>query len=466
MPVDSVHPDFEKVADRRARLRATATGSDAVKSAGEAFLPSLSGMTAKEYDAYKQRAYFYGAVERTLQGITGLVFRKSPIYTLPMPRLIEGSRLIEDVTLTGVPLDRFCQSVYREVLAMGFAGVYVSLPEMASVQARAYLTLFQAEDVINWGLFWNGNSFQLGRVVLRESTYRESEDDPYKLESATLYRDMHLDESGLFRVTVWEEADKPTASEDQWIVSEVIEPRFRGQRLPFIPFVPISSQTTEFKLDQMPLLPLADTNLDHYRLMADYRHGLHYVGLPTPYVTGFPEQTELKIGSATAWVASDPAAKVGMLEFTGQGLDPLAAAIDTTVGYMASLGARLLEPNKKAVESAETHSIRQAREESTAATIAESVSAGMSHALTWMLNLSGIPGASQIDLNTDLVDAKLSPEELRELVSGWQAGAYSYDTLYYNLQRGELARPQISAEEERDMVGMQSPSILSLEGVE
>jgi hypothetical protein len=49
------------------------------------------------------------------------------------------------------------------------------------------------------------------------------------------------------------------------------------------------------------------------------------------------------------------------------------------------------------------------------------------------------------------------------LVASWQQGAISYDTLYYNLQKGEVARPGITADAERDLIDTQRPPTVPLE---
>jgi hypothetical protein len=51
-------------------------------------------------------------------------------------------------------------------------------------------------------------------------------------------------------------------------------------------------------------------------------------------------------------------------------------------------------------------------------------------------------------LNSDYVDEALKGEDLKELVGLWQSQGVSYETLYYNLQRGELTRPGVNAEAE------------------
>jgi len=54
----------------------------------------------------------------------------------------------------------------------------------------------------------------------------------------------------------------------------------------------------------------------------------------------------------------------------------------------------------------------------------------------------------------------MEPGELRELVAAWQSGAIPTDDLIYNLQRGEILRPDFTIEEVKDMLaGSEAPTV-------
>jgi hypothetical protein len=66
-----------------------------------------------------------------------------------------------------------------------------------------------------------------------------------------------------------------------------------------------------------------------------------------------------------------------------------------------------------------------------------------------------IPDQSDVDeetvcvkLNTDFETAHLNGHDLAALVSAWQAGAISQNTLLHNLRQGEILPPGRSDEEE------------------
>jgi hypothetical protein len=50
-------------------------------------------------------------------------------------------------------------------------------------------------------------------------------------------------------------------------------------------------------VDKVPLADIIAINLDHYRLTADYKHGMHFTALPTAWVSGFDKNSSLRIGS-------------------------------------------------------------------------------------------------------------------------------------------------------------------------
>ena len=94
----------------------------------------------------------------------------------------------------------------------------------------------------------------------------------------------------------------------KWVLFEARVPLRLGKALPLIPFVFQCPKHSLPDVDRMPLNDLMVLNLDHYRLDADFKHGLHYTALPTAWVSGFDKSATLRIGSSTAWVSETPGA--------------------------------------------------------------------------------------------------------------------------------------------------------------
>jgi hypothetical protein len=82
MAVGGTHRDYEASAPQWARARDVLSGEDAVKAAGEKYLPRLDSQSEEEYSAYKARASFFGATARTLEEYLDLIFRRAPVTSL------------------------------------------------------------------------------------------------------------------------------------------------------------------------------------------------------------------------------------------------------------------------------------------------------------------------------------------------------------------------------------------------
>jgi hypothetical protein len=76
-----------------------------------------------------------------------------------------------------------------------------------------------------------------------------------------------------------------------------------------------------------------------------------------------------------------------------------------------------------------------------------------------MAQWEGITQEIKYQLNTDYQPAKMSPQELAELVKSWQAGAISYDTLFKNLQNGEIIDADESMEDEQEKISNAQPNL-------
>jgi len=473
MPVDSKHPEYKEHIDGWHRCRMLVAGSDKVKQAAEFFLPRLGGQDSIMYAAYKDRATFYAAAARTVEGLNGVVFRKQPSIAFPESKL----DLLEQVTSDGAPLLSSLQSTFSNLLTVGRHGCLLDF-ETFNGAIEPYIAAYTAESILNWRASREvDGKHKLTMVVLKEDTYEVDQDDPFKLNDVELIRTLQLltrDElevitqsavdafavastQRVYTVIEWRKSNKSSAKEE-WFISSVRQPIIRGKTLDYIPFVFFSPRELTPACAKSPIADICDLNVSHYRTSADLEHGRHFTALPTPWVAGFDSGLTLRIGSETAWVSEDPNAKAGYLEFTGQGLASLEKALDQKEAQMSVMGARLLETPKKAAEAADSHRQRRVGEDSIVASIAATVSDGYTRLLTWMAEWMAVSQEEiSVELNTDYSNLPMDHNTLNALVAALQAGRISYDTFIYNLARGELLPEGRTAEEELNLIELESP---------
>lgn len=455
MKIDVTHPDLTPT--RWQRCRDASDGQDAIHAGGTRYLPQLSGQKEAEYKAYKERTPFFNATARTIDGLVGMVYRKYPKTAVPAAFQF----IADDITLEGESVDLVSKEVLREVITVGRYGLLVEYPQVLegpptlaqaqSLNYRPYVVDYEAEQIENWREERVNNKMQPVMVKLREAV---EEWDGYEQSSIGQIRYLIL-EDGRYIQRVYRKDDK-----GEWIqFGPDIVPLKNGRPIEFIPFVCFTPNEISLQIEKPPIYDLVTVNLSHYKTCADYENGAHFCGVPTPVLAGFQfeeKDTTVSLGN-NAITSADPSAKWGFLEFTGQGLSSLKDLKAEKEAQMAALGSRMLAAEKKQAEAQDTVRLRHAGEGAVLGAMAKTISEGMTKVLQIMADWQGITGEIDHELNSDFIDAGMTAQELTALVSSWQMGAMSYDSLHWNLKRGEMLPETSTAEDEQAAIGNAAP---------
>ena len=373
VPVNSTHSDYDAALPGWIRARDLLAGEDAVKAAGEKYLPRLEGQSDEEYFAYRLRACFFNATRRAAEAFVGLVFRKAPFVRIPEGASGIGAAMsgfANDADMLSTSLFGYAKNVVREVVAVGRAGTLVDWE--GDYEKRAYATAYRAEDILNWRVERvNGRSVPT-MIVLNENAEgrrQKAEGDEFETAVSEQIRVLRLVERShltrdpsppaergtvgefVYVVEIWREKErrgkdasaKRPYRKREWELAETRVPLRLGKPLPLIPFVFHGPRHSLPEVDGMPLNDVMFLNLDHYRLDADFKHGMHYAALPTAWVAGFEKTGTLTIGSRAAWVSENEKATAAFLEFSGDGLGTFERAIERDERQMAVLGTQVLE---------------------------------------------------------------------------------------------------------------------------
>lgn len=466
MPVNSTHPAYDLNLETWQRIRDVIAGDAAIKRGGEKYMPRLDSQSDAEYQAYIGRGFFYNATARTVSGYLGLIFRKDPIFELPNKSAALHPALkafVNDVDLVGTTLDDYSKNTVSEVIALGRIGTLV---DWHQPENRAYLTAYPAESIFNWRERRINGKLKLSLVVLSETANGES-GDPFEIKLIPQIRVLKLSDgsSPVYQVEIWQLVPKEgNDKEREWKLIQSLTPLRLGKPLDGIPFVFHGASNSRPNIEKPPVEDIVAANLDHYRLNTDYKHGMHFTALPTAFVTGFDKGTQLRIGSTTAWVTETVGATAQYLEFQGDGLMSFERAMDRTERLMTSLGSRLLQGEQTFAQTAEAMTVRAKGEESVIGGIAKSVSDSINQLLCWVAwwhSSKESPwdfseGDFAYKLNRDFDFEGLSANDLSALVSAWQSGGISRDTLLHNLRVKELLPPGRTEEEEVRLIGSET----------
>lgn len=461
---DDRHPDYTNFFTVWEKCRDAADGERSIKSKGAAYLKPLAGQIVDKdtvaYDAYLDRASYFNATGRTVETMSGLVFRKQ--MTKKVPASMED--WLKDVTLSDETLTEFAQSLIIEDIVTGRCGILVEQPpapslpltiaEKQAIGSRPYFVLYKTESITNWKYKRINNRYILADVWLQETYEDENGDAKEQFRQLTL-------QSGFYEQLIWR---KP---ETGWVVVETITPLKNGKPLAEIPFFPIAPQKPNLDVSAPPIESLADVNISHYKNSADLENGAHISGIPTPYITGVDDKddqgnrTVIYLGSSTILTLPKDAT-AGFLQCGSEGFATIEKLMDRKEQQMAALGARMLSPEKKEAEAAETHEIKRGGENSVLATIAGVVERQLTKALQFAADWENITGKISIELNKDYIPVTFTGADLTAFVAARQAGEISKETFFTVMKYSEWYPDDLTFEQEQAKIKEDGPPLGSL----
>ena len=461
--VSTTHETYAEMFPIWQRCQDAYSGEDAIHDGKETYLARLKNETEDDYKARIARTPFFNATRRTVSGLRGMLFRKSP--ALEFPESIKD--YLKDIDLAGNSLDVFAQSVADEVLTTGRVGLLVDYPTViqeedesltvAQVEAeniRPSIVKYTAENIRHWKTGRVGTTTITTRIVLGEVATTQSATNEFESVTIDRFRVLDLFE-GKYRQRVYEKDENGKADLQ---IGDDIYPLMNNKYLARIPFFSISANDLGIEVNDPPLLDLINMNIHHYRVSANWEHGCHFSALPTLFITGYKPDKDspaIHLGGTAANCLPNPDSKATFVETKGE-LKAISTNLTEKKSEMAVLGARMLEGQKASVEGAETLKTRSVGESSHLSSISELLSSGFTAALTLMAEWGGATGEVSYELIKDFTPAGITSQELTALVSSWQSGAISHEVLFENLKRGELIDSELSFEEEQARINQGS----------
>lgn len=450
------HPAYQQFISAWQLMRDTFDGEECVKAAGEKYLPMKSGTAdipdpvrrVKSYNAYKLRAEFPELVAPTVRGSVGIMLKQSANFELPASMEF----LRNSATRDGLTLEALHRRIAVEMMLMGRYGI---LPGIAS-DGTPYLAGYTAETIVNWDSSEGDPDF----LVLNEAGMVRNRSTG-KWEEVGVYRECGLNDVGQFYSREWTQNAKK-----EWVPgAEVLATTRKGAALDLLPFVFFGTNDLNAEPDDVPLYGLGRIAVRIYRMDADYTFSLHMTSEPTPVVIGFSDPKASRdaghlptgLGSSTLWVLPE-GGDAKMLEFSGAGIEAQEKAIANALNRAIAFGAQALTDTSKSAESGDAISLRLGHQHSLLHLIALNSAAGLEKALQNIAVWIGEdPTKVKVTPNLEFFDKPLDAQTLNALVAGWQAGAYSWPTLFDRMKRGKIVPMDRTEDEEKELIASDPP---------
>lgn len=473
--VQTTHPEYTKRFKQWKVMRDVMEGDDAIKGAGEDYLPRPS--TAHEcydkyemmqYEAFKGRSIFTNYTAQIHDCLHGMVENRPA--KIDVPQNMKGDKFLNNVDYQGNSADQFFSDSLDDVLITGFGGILVDLPKvdpnMSKAQAekkkiRPYLSFYNAESIINWKFKVVDGVKKLCLVVLKEEI--DNAEDQFSHKKLTQYRVLSLDEKGMYTIQLYT-YKKNEAGDETISPGQVLPFTINGERIDFIPFVMLP-----FTEPVKPILyDIAKLNIHHYQVTADYQNGAHLTSRPTGYFTGHEPETDKKtgevipvyVGTDVFWQLPEPEAKVGVCSFSGEGIEHLEHALNRDEAQIIMLASHIIAAEKRTAENKDAMKIRKSGEDAKLATYAKYMSNRFTQALQIVSDWLG-NGEEEVSvqLNSDFSNLSFDANAVNSIANIFSQGKLPLRCLYYLLQSSGYLEPDMAYEDFVYLLDLESASL-------
>jgi len=337
---------YDAMAPRWAVIDALLGGTEAMRAAGEAYLPRHEEETEKGYQARLASAVLLNMVEQTLNSLAGKPFCDPIKLNEDVPKRIEDE-ILPDVDLQGNKLDVFARSWFRESLSKAFAHVLIDMPKPVASpdgrprtladdrkeKVRPYWVLIKPECL----LFCRSEVRDGAEVLLHvriAETYTE-QDGFTEVEKQRI----RVLEPGM--VQLWGPTKEKRNGKAVW---KMMEEWNTG--LPYIPLVTFYADRQDTCYGKPPLLDLAWLNVTHWQSTAEQRHILTVSRFPILACSGTtPEDMDkpIVVGPNKVLYNPDPAGRFYYVEHTGAAITAGRTDLQDLEQQMANYGAEFLK---------------------------------------------------------------------------------------------------------------------------
>lgn len=428
-------------------VRDFVAGEARVKNCGTFYLPKKSGSSDSDYEAYKARGKVGDYTNQALETFHGQIMRKRPVVDI---RGDENMKLIiDDFNKEGDSFYQFASDVVHDNLQTFFGGILVDMP-VAGDNVRSehdareagispYARYYTAESIVDWDYKYVNGVQKLCMVELSEtSRMRQLGTDSFMVENR--HRILELDDKGYYKVRILVEAENDKKEKVFVPNGKDIYPKRDGKLLTFIPFF-----FTPYKLPEPSLLyGVAELHKHYYLQSCDYENGVHMTTIPTGYVTGHMQEKDedghpvpIYLGKDMFLVFPEPDSKVGVLQFSGDGIEHCEKAIEQTLEQIGILGTRALSPDKAMSETSDAAKIHRTGENCKLGSYSRSMSEVFTKVLKCMAWWNGSDTNVSVALNTDFDSIAFDPNALNAIANLAREGKYPLPLVFEALKKGE-----------------------------
>lgn len=426
-------------------------GTDAMRAAGQLYLPREPRESAEAYRNRLSRSTLYNAFADTVQKLVGKPFSKPTVIGADTLEPIK--EWCGNIDLCGSNITTFCREVFELGLTDGLTHLLVDFPrnepgktlaDEQKAKARPYVVPVKAINLIAWSSELVNGVRTLTQVRIRENAVEA--DGKWGEKVVQRIRVLFPD-----RFELYEKQKKDWALIDQGEVS-----------LGRVPLVTFYTGKTGFMTAKPPLLDLAHLNVQHWQSSSDQQHILHFIRFPLLHGAGFnQDQKEIEIGPNRMILSEDPQARLTYVEHTGAAVESGRQSLRDLEEKMDAMGAQLLV-QRSGDASATAAALDTAKVNSALHDMVRRLENAMGQAFGLMAAWSKLDAdkAGSVDINDDFGLSLISGKNEDTLLRSRLAGELSRETYLSELKRRNVLHNDLDIEEEITRIETEAPATI------
>lgn len=454
-PVARVSDRQQHLELKRELCRALMVGTDAMRAAGEKWLPRHA---AEAYESYQHRlkaTILYGGFSQTVVKQAGKLFFREVVVAEDVPDLL--LELTDDVDGQGRALSSFMYDVTKDGFVDGVSYVLVDFPRLVgaatladqqAVKARPYWSHIPACNILGWKTEQVNGKTVLVQVRIRECVtvadgeYGEKEQRRVRVLSPGHY-DVFIEKTRTDGFKYYE-FDPNLSGVTSWTD---------------ITLVPVYTNQTGFFEGLPPLRELSELNQEHWISSSEQRHALTFLRFAMLCITGVAVGDKVEIGPDKVIKLTNSQGKASYVEHSGKGIEAGQQDLKDIEERMHHAGMELRIENQGRI-TATAAAIDSADSNAALKAIAKGVEGAIEQLLGFsamMLGMSVEDGGS-VEVYDEFAQ-ETPPADSQELLNLHTAGLLSRETVWKELQRRHVLDTNFDATTEAAAIANEAPTL-------
>lgn len=338
----TVSSAYATMLPRWEKMEALLGGTEAMRAAGETYLPKHPEENASRYNERLSTASLLNITELTLDSLVGRPFSDDIQLNDDIPEKVKN--ILDDVDLQGNKLTVFARQLFKEGVAKGFAHILIEFPRKEQPEdgqartladdrqenLRPYWVFIKPENLIfAHTKVINGVETVVHARILEETTFM----DGFAEVTQTRIRVL---EPGFQEI--FEKKIDPKTKKEVWVSTDSF-----SVDLDFIPLVTFYAEKDDAFLAKPPLMDLADLNITHWQSGSDQRAILTAARFPILAMSGgTDDEGDIIVGPYNFLHTTDPQGKFYYVEHNGRAIESGRKDLLDLEEQMAHYGAEFL----------------------------------------------------------------------------------------------------------------------------